>query len=149
MPGKDSTRPPAEDKSNAGSGVVQRFLYDGDFEVHADELVTGNIVARGKLHIGSGARIRGSVKSVSDMVLGAGVSVQGSLISGRQMLIGPDCAVNGPIIAERALHVSAGTRCGSFQHPTTVSAPRIEVEEGVVVFGTLWAREHGEVVASR
>jgi cytoskeletal protein CcmA (bactofilin family) len=149
MPGKDSTRPPAEDKSNAGSGVVQRFLYDGDFEVHADELVTGNIVARGKLHIGSGARIRGSVKSVSDMVLGAGVSVQGSLISGRQMLIGPDCAVNGPIIAERALHISAGTRCGSFQHPTTVSAPRIEAEEGVVVFGTLWAREHGEVVASR
>ena len=148
MPGENSTRPHSEDNANAGSGTVQRFLYDGDFEVHANEVVTGNIVARGKLHIGSGASIRGSVKSVSDMVLGAGVSVQGSLISGEQMLVGPDCAVNGPIIAERVLHISAGTRCGSFQHPTTVSAPRIEVEEGVVVFGTLWAREHGEVVAS-
>ena len=101
------------------------------------------------MHIGSGARICGSVKSVRDMVLGAGVSVQGSLISGEQMLIGPDCAVNGPIIAESALHISAGTRCGSVRHPTTVSAPRIEAEEGVVVFGTLWAREDGEVVASR
>ena len=149
VPGENSTRRHAEDNANAGSGVVQRLLYDGDFEVHADEVVTGNIVARGKLHIGSGARIRGSVKSVSDMVLGAGVSVQGSLISGQQMLIGPNCAVNGPIIAERALHISAGTRCGSFQHPTTVSAPRIEAEQGVVVFGTLWAREHGEVVANR
>jgi len=149
MPAEDSTRPRSEDDANAGSGVVQRFLYDGDFEIYADEVVTGNIVARGKLRIGSGARIRGSVKSVRDMVLGAGVSVHGSLISGEQMLIGPDCAVNGPIIAERALHISAGTRCGSFQHPTTVSAPRIEAEEGVVVFGTLWAREHGEVVASR
>ena len=128
--------------------MVQRFLYDGDFEVHAGEVVTGNIVARGKLHIGAGARICGSVKSVGDMVLGTGVSVQGSLISGKQMLIGPDCAVNGPIIAERALRISAGTRCGSLQHPTTVSAPRIEVEDGVAVFGTLWAREHGEVVAS-
>jgi hypothetical protein len=88
------------------------------------------------------------VKSVGDMVLGAGVSVQGSLISGKQMVIGRDSAVNGPIIAERALHISAGTRCGSLQHPTTVSAPRIEAEEGIVVFGTLWAREHGEVVAS-
>jgi cytoskeletal protein CcmA (bactofilin family) len=148
MPGEDPTRLSPEDQANAGSEVVQRFLYDGDFEVHAGEVVSGNIVARGKLQIGSGARICGSVKSVGDMVLGAGVSVQGSLISGKQMLIGPDCAVNGPIIAERALHISAGTRCGSFQHPTTVSAPRIEAEEGVAVFGTLWAREHGEVVAS-
>ena len=149
MPGENSTRPHSEDNANGGSGAVQRFLYDGDFEVHANEVVTGNIVARGKLHIGSGASIRGSVKSVRDMVLGAGVSVQGSLISGQLMLIGQDCVVNGPIIAERSLHISAGTRCGSFQHPTTVSAPRIEAEEGVVVFGTLWAREHGEVVASR
>ena len=147
MPGEDSTRLNSEDDANAGSVVVHRFLYDGDFEVHAGEVVTGNIVARGELHIGAGACIRGSVKSVSDMVLGAGVSVHGSLISGKQMLIGPDCSVNGPIIAERALHISAGTRCGSLQHPTTVSAPRIEAEEGVAVFGTLWAREHGEVVA--
>ena len=146
--GEDTTRLNSEDDTNAGSGVVQRFLYDGDFEVHAGKVVAGNIVARGKLHIGAGARIFGSVKSVGDMVLGTGVSVQGSLISGKQMLIGPDCAVNGPIIAERALHISAGTRCGSLQHPTTVSAPRIEVEEGIAVFGTLWAREHGEVVAS-
>ena len=148
MPGEDSTRLISEDDANAGSGVVERFLYDGDFEVHAGEVVTGNIVARGKLHISAGACIRGSVKSVGDMVLGTGVSVQGSLISGKQMFIGLDCSVNGPIIAERALRISAGTRCGSLQHPTTVSAPRIEAEEGVAVFGTLWAREHGEVVAS-
>jgi predicted acyltransferase (DUF342 family) len=148
VPGEDTTRLNSQDDTNAGSGVVQRFLYDGDFEVHAGKVVAGNIVARGKLHIGAGARIFGSVKSVGDMVLGTGVSVQGSLISGKQMLIGPDCAVNGPIIAERALRISTGTRCGSLQHPTTVSAPRIEVEEGIAVFGTLWAREHGEVVAS-
>jgi len=147
VPAEGSTPQISEQDTNAGLVVVQRFLYDGDFEVQAGELVTGNIVARGKLHIGAGACIRGSVKSVSDMVLGSGVSVQGSLISGKKMLIGPDCSVNGPIIAERALHISAGTRCGSLQHPTTVSAPRIEAEEGVVVFGTLWAREHGEVVA--
>jgi hypothetical protein len=148
VPAEDPTWLSSEDDASAGSGAVQRFLYDRDFEVHAGEVVSGNIVTRGKLQIGSGARICGSVKSVGDMVLGAGVSVQGSLISGKQMLIGPDCAVNGPIIAERALHISAGTRCGSFQHPTTVSAPRIEAEEGVAVFGTLWAREYGEVVAS-
>jgi hypothetical protein len=33
------------------------------------------------------------------------------------------------------------------ERPTTVSAPWIQVEEGAVVFGTLWAREDGKVVA--
>ena len=144
--GEDSMPPNSEDHAVEGSETVQRFLYDGNFEVHAGELITGNIVARGKLHIGSGARIRGSVKSVGDMVLETGVSVRGSVISGKKMLIGPDCVINGPIVAERSLRIATGTRCGSLSHPTTVSAPRMEVKEGVAVFGTLWAREHGEVV---
>ena len=129
-----------------GSEAVQRFLHDGNFEIHAGELIIGNIVARGKLHVGSGARIQGSVKSIGDMSIESGVVVQGSLISGKRMLIGPDCVINGPIVAERSLLIATRTRCGSLRHPTTVSAPRMEVEEGVAVFGTLWAREHGEVV---
>ena len=65
------------------------------------------------------------------------------------MRIGPRCAIHGPVIAERELAIAAGTRCGTLKHPTTVSAPHIEVEEGVVVFGTLWARERGQVVANQ
>jgi hypothetical protein len=144
--GEDSMPANSEEHAGEDSETVQRFLYDGNFEVHAGELITGNIVARGKLHIGSGARIRGSVKSVGDMVLETGVSVRGSVISGKKMLIGPDCVIHGPIVAERSLLIASGTRCGSLSHPTTVSAPHMEVEEGVAVFGTLWAREHGEVV---
>jgi hypothetical protein len=53
------------------------------------------------------------------------------------------------VVAERELAIASGVRCGTLEYPTTVSAPRIEVEEGVVVFGTLWAREHGQVVASQ
>jgi cytoskeletal protein CcmA (bactofilin family) len=145
--GEDSLPPNSEGREVEGPETVQRFLYEGDFEVHAGEVITGNIVARGKLRIGSGARIRGSVKSVGDMVIETGVSVQGSVISGKQMRIGPDCALRGPVVAERLLLIAAGTRCGSLSHPTTVSAPRMKVEEGVAVFGTLWARERGEVVA--
>jgi cytoskeletal protein CcmA (bactofilin family) len=145
--GEDSLPPNPEDHAVEGSETVQRLLYDGNFEVHAGEVITGNIVARGKLRIGSGARIRGSVKSVGDMVLETGVSVQGSVISGKQMHIGPDCVLHGPIVAESSLLIATGTQCGSLSDPTTVSAPRMKVEEGVAVFGTLWAREHGEVVA--
>lgn len=125
-----------------------RFFHDGDFEVHAREVITSDMVIRGKLHIRSGARICGSVKSDQDMVLEDGVSVEGSLISARRMRIGPRCAIHGPVIAESELAIATGARCGTQEHPTTVSAPRIEVEEGVVVFGTLWAREQGQVVVN-
>jgi hypothetical protein len=44
--------------------------------------------------------------------------------------------------------IQKGTRCGTLQNPTTVSAPNIQVEEGVVVFGTLWARDQGQAEVS-
>jgi len=135
--------------TSVGSASSERFLHDGDFEVQAGHVIRGNVVIRGNLYVRSGARISGSVKSAKDMVLEDGVSVEGSLISARKMRIGPNCAAHGPVVAERELTIAAGARCGTLEHPTTVSAPRIEVEEGVVVFGTLWAREHGGVVASQ
>ncbi len=135
--------------SDEGSGTSQRFLQDGDFEVLAGQVVNSNLVIRGNLRIRSGARVRGSVKSVKDMVIEDEVSVEGSLISARKMRIGASCAIHGPVIAERELTIAAGTHCGTQDFPTTVSAPQVEVEEGVVVFGTLWARERGHVMTKR
>jgi len=133
----------------AGAETSRRFLHDGNFEVQAGQIISSNIVIRGKLRLRSGARVCGSVKSEQDMVLEDGVSVEGSLISATKMRIGPRCAIHGPVIAERELAIATGTRCGTLEHPTTVSAPQIEVEQGVVVFGTLWARERGQVVVNQ
>jgi cytoskeletal protein CcmA (bactofilin family) len=132
--------------TNTASEMSPRFLHDGDFAVGAGQVITSDVVIRGKLHIHAGARVCGSVKSTQDMVLEDGVSVEGSLISARRMRIGPGCTIHGPVIAERELAVATGTRCGTLGHPTTVSAPDIAVEDGVVVFGTLWARERGQAV---
>jgi cytoskeletal protein CcmA (bactofilin family) len=135
--------------ASVNSAHAQRFFHEGDFEVQAGETIRGNLVVRGNLHIRSGARICGSVKSTKDLVLGDEVCVEGSLISAQEMLIGANCAIHGPVVAERELAIAAGSRVGSLQHPTTVSAPWIKAEEGSLVFGTLWAREHGEVVANQ
>jgi cytoskeletal protein CcmA (bactofilin family) len=124
---------------------VQRVLHDGDFEIRPGEFVRTNLVVRGTVRVGEGARVCGSLKSCGDMVLASHVCVEGSLISGRQMRVGPSCAIYGPVIAERGMSIAAGTRCGTAAHPTTVSAPRIVVEEGIQIFGTLWARESGRV----
>jgi len=134
------------DVASAEAQSPPRLLHDGNFEIPAGEIFRGNLVVRGKLRIGQGSRVYGSVKSDGDMLLDPGARVEGSLISASQMQIGSNCAIHGPVIAERLMLIAAGTRCGTSEIPTTVSAPWIEVEEGVVVFGTLWAREQGQVV---
>jgi cytoskeletal protein CcmA (bactofilin family) len=125
----------------------QRLFHDGDFEIRAGEVFLGNLVVRGRLRIGTGARVRGSVKSEKELVLESGASVEGSLISASIMQIGSNCTIRGPVIAERMVLIRNGTHCGTLENHTTVSAPEIQVEEGVIVFGTLWARDQGQVVA--
>jgi cytoskeletal protein CcmA (bactofilin family) len=139
---------PARDPSQVVAGATTlRLFHDGDFEIRAGEVFQGNLVVRGRLRIGAAARICGSVKSEKEMVLEPGASVEGSLISASIMQIGPNCRIRGPVIAEHTMLLQNGTRCGTLQNPTTVSAPNIQAEEGVVVFGTLWGREEGQVVA--
>jgi hypothetical protein len=126
-----------------------RRLIEEDLEIHAGDVVTTNIVTRGRLHIGAGARVLGSVKSNQHMTVDAGVCVEGGLISASTMHIGPHCRITGPVIAEHGMAIETGTRCGSIRTPTTVTAPTIEVTDGVLVFGTVWARAEGRVVARR
>jgi cytoskeletal protein CcmA (bactofilin family) len=131
----DATPPPAG-----------RTLYDGDLEIRAGEVIPGSIVTRGKLYIGASAHVLGSVKSNGDLTVGAGASVDGSLLSATTAHIGPNCRIGGPLLAERGISIESGTHCGATGNPTTVAAPTIELEEGVVVFGSLWARNEGRVV---
>jgi hypothetical protein len=141
-PGYDAAPVPA------AATTQPRLFHNGDFEIRAGEIFTGNLVVRGRLRIGSGARVCGSVKSEMELVLEPGALIEGSLISASIMQIGPDCRIRGPVIAERTMLLQERTRCGTLHNPTTVSAPDIQVERGVVVFGTLWAREQGQAVAS-
>lgn len=140
---------PAHDSSapiNAHTSTIpKRYLYDDDFEIQPGQIFEGNIVTRGRLLAHRGAQIFGSIKSNKEMILEDEVLVTGSAISSGQLHIGPDCRVHGPIIAERALYVGSGARLGTPAKPTTVSSPTIFAKENVVIFGTLWAREHGEV----
>jgi hypothetical protein len=124
----------------------RRKLIEGDWEIGSGELVTEDIVTRGQLRIGAGARVLGSVKSNGDLIVESGVTVEGSLISTARMHIGPRCQIRGPVIAEHGMVIQSGSQCGTVQAPTTVSAPIIDVEEGSLFFGTVWAREQGRVV---
>lgn len=129
------------------ASVQPRSLVDDDVHIEAGAHVSNNIVTRGKLHIGAGARISGSVKSYGHMHLDDSVHIEGSLVSTSTMTIGKRCKVAGPVISEHELTMERGAQCGTLHHPTTVSALKVNVAEGVIVFGTVWARNEGEVLS--
>lgn len=124
---------------------LRRVLHDGDVTVEAGQVFYGNLVARGKLHLRAGGHVIGSIKSNKDLVIENEAIVEGSVICSERIIIGSQCSLHGPIIAERSMVLYDGTVCGSPQKPTTVSSPEIQVQEGVVVYGTLWARQSGSV----
>lgn len=124
----------------------KRFLYDEDFELMAGQTFLGNIVTRGNFVARKNTKIIGSIKSNRNMLLEDGVLVTGSVISSNELRIGRNCVLQGPVVAERTVHIESGARLGSQSKPTTVSSPKIHAKDNIVVFGTLWAREFGEVV---
>jgi len=126
--------------------IVDRVLHMGDLRIAPHEVFHKHLVVRGELHVGAGARILGNVKAEKTAFLESGAIVYGSLISSSALNIGSDCHLHGPVIAEHAITIGAGTQIGSAKAPTTVSAPEIQIAEGAVVFGTMWAREKGLVV---
>ncbi len=134
--------------STTANGVLERVLHEGDFCIAPGEVFVKHLVVRGELHIGTGARILGNIKAQNTVILDPGVIAHGSLISSTALKIGSNCRLRGPVIAEHAIFIGEGARIGCPKAPTTVSAPRIEIAENAVVFGTIWAREQGQVVES-
>lgn len=137
---------PADSIRSTAAEVMERVLFDGDFQVEPGEVFEKHLVVRGELRIGRGARMLGNVKALKTAVLEPGVITHGSLISSTALKIGHGCRLQGPVIAEHSIAIGTGTWVGTAEAPTTVSAPTIEIAEGAVAFGTLWAREQGQVV---
>jgi cytoskeletal protein CcmA (bactofilin family) len=150
---QEAGSPVADRGSSAASlsafSPPRRTFCDDDVEIRAGETFCGNVVTRGNLRVASGAHVRGSAKSSRRMIIESGASIEGSLISAGTVEIGPLCRIHGPVLAERSLTIASGTVCGELGAPTTVSAPKIEVAQGVLVFGSLWARELGRVASEK
>jgi cytoskeletal protein CcmA (bactofilin family) len=129
-----------------GAGM-SRFpsRLDGFFYLPAGATHEGSVIARGKAFLGASSHLEGNLKSRRDLRVSEQVEVQGSLVSASEIYVAENSFVRGPIIAERQVVIRAGAQIGSPECLTTISAPRICLEAGAVVHGTVWARESGEV----
>lgn len=145
----------------------RRWVLNGTLEFPAAYAFDGDIVTGTTATIGDHAHIKGSIKcnAASDLThnlqnngilakneddtarcqIGNYVRIDGSVVSTNDLMIGKYCQIFGPVIAEGLLVIGAGTVIGSPECPTTVTAPRIIIEGGCTIYGTLWATETGIV----
>ncbi|MBV8206189.1 MAG: polymer-forming cytoskeletal protein [Acidobacteria bacterium] len=124
-----------------------RVMASGDFRLDCGDVLQGHVIAAGSVRVSAGSSILGSIKSHHNAHIGAGCEIQGAVVSSAALHISGGSHIRGPVIAEKELDIGAATQIGSPDAPTSVSAPRIRIAPGCVVYGTLWAREGGLVEA--
>jgi cytoskeletal protein CcmA (bactofilin family) len=122
-----------------------RLRANGDFHLAAGDMLQGHVIAAGAVSADDGTRVVGSIKSHRGTHIGANAEIHGTLASAADMQIGKGCYVRGPVLAEGELVIGAGTQIGCPESPTTVSAPKITIAPGAVIYGSLWARTTGRV----
>lgn len=132
-------------KEENAEPVHKRRIIQGDLEISAGSVWTGDSVVKGKTVVAAGSLVLGSLKSYQDTYIGPGAVVQGSIVSVRNLELGEECAVLGPVISEGRALLRSGCHIGTEQRPTTLTARNIDVAPSAVVFGTVWARENGHV----
>jgi len=117
----------------------------GDLKLYTATRVDSHLVAHGTLDIGTSSELNGNLKAGAALMLGAGCVVRGALVCPGPITIGPGCLVKGPVVSESEISIAAGSVIGTPGLATTVTAPRIRVESGCQVSGTLWATAEGVV----
>ena len=125
----------------------KRIIVRGDVHIPERRLLEEDVIAYGRLRIGSCARVIGSVKAHDTVVVEPGARVDGALIARTAAVLEPGSVVRGPVISEGALTVGRGCRVGSPDALSSVVAPDIRIAPGATVFGTVWARRAGLAVA--
>jgi cytoskeletal protein CcmA (bactofilin family) len=138
-------RAPSTTGPRASALAAGRWLSKGDLEIPAGEVFRGDLVVQGHLVIHRGAGIDGSIKAHGDVRLDPGVSVTGAVVSTRSISAVGRCTLGGPVLSEREVRLGAGSVVGALGAPATVAAPVIRIEPGVVVHGTVWARDDGRL----
>lgn len=144
-PAPAGPRVPLERPHGLLDDAAGRWLVADDWALPAACHHQGSLVVRGSLLVGANAWVEGSIKCHGDLVVQAGARIDGALVCSGNMSIGPGCTLGGPLVCEQKIVVEAGTVLGSLALETTATANEIRVREGVVVHGTVWARELGYV----
>ena len=130
-------------------GAVQQtpllFLIRGDCALPPARIYQGSLVVTGFLTIGAATTVIGDIKAREGVSIGHRAAVHGAVTCEKRVYAYKDSRAWGPVVSESDILIGTCAVIGLPDAPTTVSARNVIVEDGVVMHGTLWAREIGMV----
>lgn len=139
---------PVFDPPRVASHAGGRRLVRGDLTIPARTLIDSDLVVTGALYMSEGSVVKGSLTCHGDLTLGEGARIEGNAFSHRHMQIGPGAHVVGAASARARLYLASGSRVGRQSIPATATGAQVLMEEGAIVYGTVWATERGLVRAA-
>jgi len=133
----------APDRGEAMDKIGRTWRYPAALRLEAGAVVRQHLVVDGDLHIGHGAQVHGDLKVHGRLSTDEGVHLHGSLVVTGDAHLGAHSRLKGPVVCEGILQAGLGVRFGTPDHTTTLTARRIQLAQGVSVYGSVWARELG------
>lgn len=124
--------------------VGDHLRVEGDLTIPAGASLQGYLVVTGSLVIGAGATVTGNVKAHGDIAVGEGAQVRGALVARGSIRTALRARVTGPVVAEAEVVFGPGAMIGEPTQPTSVAAPRVELDRGVMVHGLITATDGGQ-----
>lgn len=121
------------------------YMIRGDCALPPGKLYEGSLVVTGFLTIGAATSVMGDIKAREGVSVGPKAAVKGALTCEKRIYLFADSRVWGPIISESDVLIGGNAVIGLPGTQTTVSASNIIVEDGVTIYGALWAHEIGMV----
>ena len=122
-----------------------RQRFQGKARLLSGQQHRGDFVVTKSLVMEEDSSVLGSVKANGEVSIGSRVEIDGSLVSTKRIQIASNAYIKGPVISEHEVTIGPRVQIGLPDSPTTVSAPRIRLSPGSVIFGTVWARVEGRV----
>ena len=119
------------------------FRIEGDLNIPGGVRVNTSLVVGGSVIVGLGTVVEGSIKAHRDVELADEARVRGSVVARRRVMTGAAAWIGGPVIAEQRIRLGRGTVVGGPNLPATVSAPEVELSQGVTVYGQISAPKGG------
>ena len=124
------------------------YLIRGDCALPADTIYIGSLIVTGFLTIGGGTTVTGDIKAREGTSIGPGAWVKGAIVCEKRIYVFKGARAIGPVVSESDVLIGTNSVIGLPDSPTTITAQNIILESGVMVHGTVWAREIGMVKAA-
>lgn len=121
------------------------YLIRGDCNLPEGKRYVGSLVVTGFLIIGKGTTVVGDIKAREGISISRHGRVEGAVTCEKRIYVFKDASAWGPIVSETDILLGARATIGWPDALTTVTAQNIIVEQGVTIYGEVWAHEIGMV----